>query len=230
MTLIRCPAGQDRPAVKTADRFGSPPPSRSNQRKIAENCENLAALCQEFWIHTHLREQVRLVAGRQRDPSAAILDSQSVQSTENSQERGYDAGKQVNGRKRHILVDTLGLLLWVMVLPAHLQDRDGAQQWLGAFFQQSPPRRVQHLWADGGDTGGLLPWAKHVWRCTVEIVKRSARHTFKVLPRRWVVERTFGWFGRYRRLNRDHERQAHTGEIMVYLAMTRLRLARLGRS
>jgi putative transposase len=181
-------------------------------------------------IHTHLREQVRLVAGRQRHPSAAIIDSQSVKSTENSDQRGCDGGKKVNGRKRHILVDTLGWLLRVLVLPANLQDREGARQWLGAFFQPSPPRRVQHLWADGAYAGALLSWAKHVWRCTVEVVKRSELHTFQVLPRRWVVERTFGWFGRHRRLHRDHQRQAHPGEIMVYLAMTRLMLARLGRS
>ena len=180
-------------------------------------------------IHAHLREHVRLVAGRNRHASAAILDSQSVKSTETSDERGYDAGKKINGRKRHLLVDTIGLILLVMVLPANIQDRDGARQLLAAFFARSPYRRVKHLWADGGYAGTLIGWAKQLWRCTVEIVKRSDLHTFKVLPRRWVVERTFGWLGRYRRLNRDYERQAHTGEIMVYLAMIRLMLARLGR-
>jgi putative transposase len=180
-------------------------------------------------IHTHLREQVRLVEGRNRNASAGIIDSQSVKSTETSDERGYDAGKKVNGRKRHIVVDTIGLLLWVMVLPAHIQDRDGAKQLLAAFFAKSPRRRVKHIWADGGYVGALLEYARKLWRCTIEIVKRSDRHTFKVLPRRWVVERTFGWLGRYRRLNRDYERQAHTGETMVYLAMIRLMLARLGR-
>jgi putative transposase len=181
-------------------------------------------------IHTHLREHVRLVEGRHRQPSAAIIDSQSVKSTECSDERGYDAGKKVNGRKRHILVDTIGLLLMVMVLPANIQDRDGARQLLASFFHQSPRRRVKHIWADGGYAGTLIQWAKTLWRCTVEVVKRNELHTFKVLPRRWVVERTFGWLGRYRRLNRDHERQAHTGETMVYLAMIRLMLARLGKS
>ena len=181
-------------------------------------------------IHTHLREQVRLVEGRNRNASAGIIDSQSVKSTEASDERGYDAGKKVNGRKRHIVVDTIGLILWVMVLPANIQDRDGAKQLLAAFFAKSPCRRVKHIWADGGYAGTLLDYARKLWRCTIEIVKRSDLHKFKVLPRRWVVERTFGWLGRYRRLNRDYERQAHTGETMVYLAMIRLMLARLGRS
>ena len=181
-------------------------------------------------IHTHLREHLRTVEGRNRQPSAAIIDSQSIKSTECSEERGYDAGKKINGRKRHILVDTLGLLLTVRVLPANLQDREGARSLLRAFFAQAPRRRVKHIWADGGYTGTLIQWAKTLWRCTLEVVKRNELHTFKVLPRRWVVERTFGWLGRYRRLNRDHERQAHTGEIMVYLAMIRLMLARLGRS
>jgi putative transposase len=180
-------------------------------------------------IHTHLREHLRLAEGRKRQPSAGIIDSQSVKSTETSDERGYDAGKKVNGRKRHILVDTIGLVLRVMVLPANIQDRDGAKQLLAAFFSQKTRRRVKHIWADGGYAGTLLARARQLWRCTVEIVKRSELHTFKVLPRRWVVERTFGWLGRYRRLSRDYERQATTGETMVYLAMIRLMLARLGK-
>ena len=180
-------------------------------------------------IHTHLRQHVRLTEGRKSQPSAGIIDSQSVKSSEVSEERGYDAGKKINGRKRHILVDTIGLLLMVMVLPANIQDRDGAKQLLTAFFHQKTRRRVKHIWADGGYAGALLDWSRKLWRGTIEIVKRSDLHIFKVLPRRWVVERTFGWFGRYRRLSRDYERQARTGESMVYLAMIRLMLARLGR-
>ena len=177
-----------------------------------------------------LAGQVRLVEGRNRPPSAAIIDSQSVKSTESSDERGDDAGKQVNGRKRPILVDTIGLLLQVMVLPANIQDRAGARHWRTAFFGQAARRRGQHLWADGGYAGALIQWAKALWRCTVAVGRRNELHPFKVRPRRWVVERTFGWLGRYRRRRRDHERQAHTGEIMVDLAMIRLMLARLGRS
>jgi putative transposase len=180
-------------------------------------------------IHAHLGEHVRLVDGRKRHASAGILDSQSVKSTECSAERGYDAGKKVNGRKRHLLVDTLGLILMVMILPANIQDRDAARQLLAAWFGRSSRHRLKHLWADGGYTGTLVGWARRLWRCTIEIVKRTDAHTFRVLPRRWVVERTFGWLGRYRRLNRDYERQAHTGETMVYLAMIQLMLTRLTR-
>jgi putative transposase len=181
-------------------------------------------------IHGHLREHLRTVVGRNRHASAGILDSQTVKSTESSDERGYDAGKKINGRKRHLLVDTMGLILLALVLPANIQDRDGARQLLARFFGQPTQPRIKHIWADGGYAGALVDWARRVWRCTLEIVKRSDLHTFRVLPRRWVVERTFGWLGRYRRLNRDYERQARTGEAMVYLAMIRLMLARLARN
>jgi len=161
---------------------------------------------------------------------AKIIHSHSVQSSECGNARGCDAGKKVNGRKRRILVDTLGLILLVMILPANIQDRDGAQQLLAAGFARSPRGRVQPVWADGGCAGALVGWARRLWPCPIEIVKRTDAHTFRVLPRRWVVERTFGWLGRYRRLNRDYERMAQTGESMVYLAMIRLMLARLARN
>lgn len=178
-------------------------------------------------IHTHLREQVRQVEGRKRHASAAIIDSQSIRSSECSDQRGYDAGKKINGRKRHLLVDTLGLVLWVMVLPASIQDRVGARRLLNEFYAQKPRPRVRHMWADGGYTGTLVAWAQEVWRCTLEIVQKLHPKGFHVLPRRWVVERTFGWLGRYRRLTRDYERQARTGETLVYIAMIRLMLKRL---
>jgi putative transposase len=181
-------------------------------------------------IHTHLREHLRQVEGRQRQATAGIIDSQSVKSTECSDQRGYDAGKKVNGRKRHVLVDTLGLVLAVLVLPANIQDRDAARQLLAMFFRPKSGRCLKHIWADGGYAGVLIAWARDLWHCTVEIVKRTDVHTFRVLPRRWVVERTFGWLGRYRRLNRDYERLARTGESMIYAAMIRLMLARLARS
>ena len=181
-------------------------------------------------IHTHLREHLRRVEGRKHRASAGIIDSQSVKSSECSDQRGYDAGKKVNGRKRHVLVDTLGLVLLVLVLPGNIQDRDAARQLLEKFFGQTSRRGFKHIWADGGYAGALVAWALKLWRCTIEIVKRTDAHTFRVVPRRWVVERTFGWLGRYRRLNRDYERQATSGETMIYLAMIRLMLARLAKT
>jgi len=121
----------------------------------------------------------------------------------------------------------MGLLLLALVLPANIQDRDAARQLLTSFFGQTARCRVKHIWADGGYAGALVAWARQLWRCTLEIVKRTDAHTFKVLARRWVVERTFGWLGRYRR---DYERQAQTGEVMIYLAMIRLMLARLAKN
>ena len=140
--------------------------------------------------------------------------------------RGYDAGKKANGRKRHLLVDTLGLILKVLVLPANIQDRDGAKRLPTAFFGRSRRRRLKHLWADGGYTGSLVAWAQRLWRCTIQIVKRTDAHTFRVLPRRWVVERAFGWLGRSRPLNRDYKRQVRTGETTVCVAMIQLMLSR----
>ena len=170
-------------------------------------------------IHTQLREHLRQVEGRKRHATAGIIDSQSVKSTECSDERGYDAGKKINGRKRHLLVDTLGLLLLVMVLPANIQDRDGARQLLARFFGQNSRRHLKHIWADGGSAGTLVAWARKLWRCTVEIVKRTELHVFKVLPRRWVVERTFGWMTRWRRLVRDYEQRIDVSHAMILVAM-----------
>jgi putative transposase len=176
-------------------------------------------------IHANLREHIRLAAERKRQPTAGIIDSQSVKASETSSERGYDAGKKVNGIKRHILVDTLGLLLMVMVLPANVQDRDGARLLLIKALAVYGP--IRHIWADGGYAGALVAWTQRALGCVLEIVKRSdTAAKFVVLPRRWVVERTFGWLGRYRRLQRSYERRTEVAEAMVYLAMSRLMLSR----
>jgi putative transposase len=132
----------------------------------------------------------------------------------------------VNGRKRHILVDTLGLLLTVVVHAANIQDRDGAKLVLDRARGKFP--RLALIWADGGYAGKLIEWVKETCSWILEIVKRSDDvQGFVVLPRRWVVERTFGWLGRCRRLSKDYEEQLASSEAMVHLAMIQLMLKRL---
>jgi putative transposase len=179
-------------------------------------------------IHDALRRQVRTEAGRDPEPSAGVVDSQSVKTTEVGGEHGYDAGKKINGRKRHLLVDTMGLVLLVVVHAANIQDRDGARLVLAKAKGLFP--RLQRIWADGGYAGKLIGWLQETCAWVLEIVKRSdAVKGFKLLPRRWVVERTFGWLGRYRRLSKDYERLPASSEAMVYWAMTRLMVRRLAR-
>ena len=142
--------------------------------------------------------------------------------------RGYDAGKKVKGRKRHIVVDTLGLLLAVTVHPADIQDRDGARLVLRRLMGRFP--RLQLIWADGAYGGKLVAWAQTVAGWRLELVRRPAQqHTFQVLPRRWVVERTFGWLNRQRRLSKDYEALCETTETWIYISMTGLMLRRLAR-
>lgn len=182
-------------------------------------------------IHHRLRARVRKAAGREAQPSAAIIDSQSVKTTEvGGHERGYDHVKNVNGRKRHLIVDTLGLLLVVVVHAAARTDREGARLVIQKLAHAYT--RLTLLWADQGYTGEpLQQWVRTVRtsrRRRLEIVKRVEGHKgFVVLPRRWVVERTFGWLGRCRRLSKDYERLPETSETMIYIAMTRLMLQRL---
>jgi transposase len=153
--------------------------------------------------------------GRDPEPSAGLIDSQSVKGadTVGRETRGYDAGKKVNGRKRFITTDTLGLLLCVVVCSAGVQDRDGAKSVLLDTRLRTP---VRFLFADGGFAGRLLDWAQTILSTTLQIVRKPAgQQGFAVIPRRWAVERTFAWLTAHRRLARDYERDPRTSEAMI---------------
>lgn len=179
-------------------------------------------------IHDKLREMVRTEAGREAEPSAAIMDSQSVKTTEQGGPRGYDAAKNVSGRKRHLLVDTMGLILLVLVHPADVQDRDGARLLLAMLVGNSFSR-LQLVWADAGYAGQLIGWVGRLFasRLRLEIVRRMEEHRFSVVRKRWIVERTFGWLGRCRRLSKDYEALAGTSENWIRMAMIGVMVRRL---
>lgn len=179
-------------------------------------------------INDALRRQVRKAEGRDEEPSAGIVDSQSAKGTRTSGTKGYDAGKKVQGAKRHVLVDTLGLLLCVVVHPANIQDRDGAKLVLSKARSLCPQLRL--IWADGGYAGKLIAWVGAVCGWVLEIVKRSdTAKGWVLLPRRWVVERTFGWLSQCRALARDYDYHAETSAALIQVAMIHLMLRRLAR-
>jgi len=179
-------------------------------------------------INARLRAHVRETHGKRCRPTAAILDSQSVKSDPHGGVVGYDAGKQIKGRKRHLLVDTLGLVLGIAVTPASTTDRDGAQALLSRVLGWFTWLRL--LWVDGGYSGeAFAQWVQGIRsKLVVQVVKRSdVTKGFRVLPRRWVVERTFGWLMRHRRLVRDYETSVSSAEAWAYIAMIRIQLRRL---
>ncbi|WP_033821337.1 IS5 family transposase [Kitasatospora sp. MBT63] len=181
-------------------------------------------------LHDRLRDRLREQDGRDAELSAAIIDSQSLRSAETvaAAERGWDAGKKVNGRKRHVAGDTLGLLMIVPFTAANVQDRDGGRLLLARLRQVH--HRIRHVWADGGYAGRLVTWAKKRLALTVETVRRSDDMTgFVVLPRRRVVERTLSWICRRRRCVRDYERLPEHHEAMVKWSMIILMTRRLAR-
>ena len=177
--------------------------------------------------HDNLVERIRINNGKKATPSVGIVDSQSVKACNLCEgDIGYDGGKKIKGRKRHIVVDTLGLIMITVIHAANIHDSVGARKVMYA-LKDKYLSGIQKIFADGGYIGELIEWARIQFGWTLEIIKRNEMHTFKVLPKRWIVERTFAWLSFHRRMSKDYERLPESGIAFIHLSMIRLMLNRI---
>jgi putative transposase len=177
-------------------------------------------------MHQWLVKACRKKSGRKKQPTACVIDAQSTKATLVSGEgRGYDAGKKVKGVKKHLIVDTAGLILAVVIHSASIQDRDGAKEVIGKLNVHW--KKLKKMFADGGYRGKLIEWTYLQTGIDLEIVKRNELSKFKVLPKRWVVERTLSWLDTNRRNSKFYERLNESGITMIYLSAMRIMLNRL---
>lgn len=181
-------------------------------------------------IHDRLREKVRKASGKKSTPTVAIVDSQSVRTAEGGEERGYDAGKKITGRKRHLAVDTLGMVLAVVVHSAGIQDQTGAEWVMDKLGEQF--RRLKVIFGDSAyGRSGLPQWVQQTFGWVLQTVLRPVGiKGFVVLPKRWIVERTFAWLSRYRRHSKDYEKTEASSEAITYIAMISLMSKRLAKA